>query len=347
MKIGFVSPFPFTDIVTGGQIFDNNFLNIIEKDTSHDVIRKSLHSPIAAKIPPLAPTVYLLNSFKDLESDIIVTNSAHYMRLMLLPPFLRRWKKKKIYTIHHHFMYRQFSGLKRRIYKYFEWKWLRSMDTIICASPYVYDELTTSLPDKNIEHFQTPFEIAPKLDSHPIPSSLTFTGTIEPRKGLIYLIKALAMLKNQGFEYPLTIVGKITDRNYYNNLLEIISANSLNVTFTGFISNDEVERILSSTDVFVFPSLLEGYGRSIIEAQVYGLPIVSFDNSAMPYNVKNGENGFTVPTGDFEKFAEAIRLIVENRELRNKFSEGAIKNIENQHTQETFRQEIIRYFSKF
>ena len=345
MKITVLTPFPVTEKITGGQIYDNKVFDILSHETDNRLSIVSLETSRAKKNPVLAPVEYLKGALKLKDTDIFITNSAFYMRFFLLPFFLKR-KRKKFITIHHHFMYRQFTGLKRIIYKYFEWAFLSQASNIVVASPYVYDELKAHYPEKKLLFNKIPFTITRKYPIMPERGRLTFTGTIEPRKGLHHLIESLRILKERNLHYPLTIIGKSIDEEYNKDIISKIKKYDLNVTFAGFISKDEVDRILSTTDVFVFPSLLEGYGMALIEAQVYGLPIVTFDNSAMPYNVKNNINGYTVPTGDEQQFATAIEKIVEDRALRQRLSEGALDNLKNQNSEENFKETVRQSFRR-
>lgn len=344
MKISFFTPFEITKAITGGQIYDKKLLKVLSDSGEHSVSTISLSTKTSKKFPPFAPLCYLNEALKDKESEIVITNSAVYMRFALLPYFLKKLRGKKLFTVHHHFMYRAFTGLKRKIYKYFEWNYLQSMDKIIAASPYVYDDLKRRIPEEKLILHKIPFNTTAITTTKPEIGNLTFTGTIEERKGLHLLMQSLALLKHQGKDYPLTIIGKVVDNDYFSNLKKYIEENRLNVRFTGFIETEEMDNILSTTDVFVFPSLLEGYGMALVEAQVYGLPIVSFDNSAMPYTVRDGENGFCVETGDIKAFANAIQKIVENRDLRTQLSQGAYDNLKRQNTEEKFSKDIIRDF---
>ena len=246
-------------------------------------------------------------------------------------------------VVHHHFMYREFTGFKRWLYKKCEWRFLRLASMLIIPSPYVYAEITKQIPEAKVLLWKIPFEQSRKFYPSPIKGNLTFTGTIEHRKGLHFLIESLRVLKSKGVEYNLKIIGKTVDNTYRERLETIISEHSLNVEFTGFISKEEKEKLLSETDIFVFPSLLEGFGMVLVEAQVYALPIISFDNSAMPFSVFNNINGFTVPTGDYKAFAEAIITLMENRQLRDNFGKAAFENSKRQNTQQNLIKEVASY----
>lgn len=139
------------------------------------------------------------------------------------------------------------------------------------------------------------------------------------------MLESLAYLKNKAHSYHLIIIGKVVDVKYKKQLDEIISEFGLKVTFTGFISQEEKTEIIMQSDVFVFPSQLEGYGMVLCEAMCEGLPVICFNNSAMPFTVNNNQNGIIVPNKDIIAFAEAIEKIVDNREVNERLAAGALE----------------------
>lgn len=345
MKIHYLSLYSNWELTTGGQIYDHKLLTCLDKFDGIETLRIGIELSNSGSFLFFTPLLYPFKIFKVTPCDIAVFNSSYFMRFMLVPLFFKFLKKGKMVGIHHHFMHEQFKGLKRKIYRFFEWKFLKQMDSIILASPYVFDLVAQKINSNKLKLLQIPFDPTPLYSPNPIKGHLTFMGTVEYRKGLKFLIESLIKLKQRGQNYPLTIIGRIIETQYYESLKKSIEEHKLNVRFTGFLGKDEKEKILSETDVFVFPSLLEGYGMALVEAQVYGIPVVSFDNSAMPYNVKNDINGYTVKNEDTTEFANAIEKIVENRDLRERLSKGAFDNLKNQNTQEKFEEDIINYFS--
>ena len=75
-------------------------------------------------------------------------------------------------------------------------------------------------------------------------------------------------------------------------------------------------------DIFVFPSLWEGFGMVLIEAMYNRLPIVATNAGAIPYLVKDGENGILVPVKDPEQLAKSIKKLIESPELRRSFAKS-------------------------
>lgn len=344
IKIHYLSPFQDDVLITGGQIYDQNLLNVLGEVENLEIKKHSLELGKYNNFLIFAPILYFFKVLRERDFDVAIINSVYFMRFMFIPIVLKKIFKKKLITVHHHFMYQQFKGLKRLIYKNFEKQFLKQMDEIILASPYVLDELSHLISRDKLKLHQIPFESQQLFTPSPQRGSLIFIGSIESRKGLHLLLESLNILKSKGRNYPVKIIGKVIETGYLNKLEEYIKTNSLDVTFLGHLSKNEKDRLLSQSDVFVFPSLLEGYGMALVEAQVYGLPIVSFDNSAMPYNVKDGKNGFTVKTGDIKSFAESIEKIVEDRTLREELSKGALENLKNQNTFPQFKKDLIKEF---
>ena len=331
--------------VTGGHFYDRNLSEILSDSKNIEFE----HTNIASnkKISKfLLPAVEFFNGWKKKKNaDVIIFNSSKCLHFLPLAVFLRLFSKSKVHVIHHHFIYLEFHGLKKWIYKNAESRFLKVADKIIVPSPYIYEELKKYKKEKDLLLFRIPFEARQEFPAAPQIGNLTFTGTIEPRKGLIYLFRSLKELGDRGVKYNLNIVGKIINENYYQQLKDYAETHNLKVNFLGFLDKTEKNKILSETDIFVFPSLLEGFGMVLVEAQVYGLPIVSFDNSAMPTTVKNDINGFTVPSSDFKSFADKIEQIIKDRSLRAKLSEGALDNLKNQWTQEKFSTAVKEYYS--
>ena len=201
---------------------------------------------------------------------------------------------------------------------------LRSAGTIIVPSPYINELCHGMFPGKNIRYWQIPFDPRP-TGEQPAPrqGNLLYIGTIERRKGLVYLLDALIELKRRHIPVSLKIVGKAVQRDYFDQLKDTISREKLNVEFTGFISQERKDEIMAETDVFVFPSLMEGYGMVLCESMVNGVPVICFNNSAMPYTIKNEINGLLIPDRDAKEFANAIERLTTDRELRERLSEGS------------------------
>jgi glycosyltransferase involved in cell wall biosynthesis len=152
---------------------------------------------------------------------------------------------------------------------------------------------------------------------------LLAVGAVSPRKGYGVLIEALAMLRD--LEVELVIVGA-TDRNAaeVGRLREAIARHGLGgrVVLTGAVDETALAEAYASADIFVMPSLFEGYGMVITEALARGLPIVSTTGGALGRVVPD-EAALKVPPADAPALAEALRRMATDQTLRSDKAEAA------------------------
>ena len=86
------------------------------------------------------------------------------------------------------------------------------------------------------------------------------------------------------------------------------------VIFPGFIADEDLPALYNLADLFVFPSLYEGFGLPPLEAMACGTPVVSSDVSSLPEVV--GEAGLMVEATDTEALAEVMKRVLEDNVLR-------------------------------
>jgi glycosyltransferase involved in cell wall biosynthesis len=331
-------------LVTGGHRYEHNLLNIIREIATVDVKTNELWLRGYRKCIALIVNVKYL--FKLKKYDAVIFNSSDCVYWIFLLPLIRLFYRNiQVISTHHHYIYLQLTGVKKVFYYVFEHLFLKFSTALIIPSPYILQIVKQEFPKKKIYYLQIPFKKRQNMAVIPTPTigNLLFMGTIEERKGLKYLIESLIYLTQNHICYSLTIVGKVVDLQYYNHLLLLIKEHNLNVMFKGFVTEEEKEGILTTADVFVFPSLLEGFGIVIVEAMSYGLPVVAFDNSAMPYTIKDGYNGSLCKTGDSKLFADKITHIITNRELRATLSQGAFDTFESAKDTDSFIKDVYKF----
>ena len=327
--------------ITGGQKYEKFLFDTLNLNDRLSVERHYINKIKTWLDKLFAPLTNLSQLSYAKKFDIVIFNSSECCYLLLLSWVVHFLYRKKIWIIHHHFIYLDFSGAKRIFYHFVEWLFLCSADRLIIPSPYIRDCCKQRFPRKSILFWEIPFDrCAKELKSNPHKGQLLYIGTIEHRKGLIYLLEALRELNQAEFYYPLTIVGKTVNRSYRQLLDEKIATYQLDVRFTGYLTTEQKNQIIAESDVFVFPSLLEGYGMVLCETMMFGLPVICFDNSAMPYTVTNQKNGILVENKNVQQLANAIRTIVEDRQLRNRLSKGAKTYVSKLPSHEIFRQHI-------
>ncbi len=152
------------------------------------------------------------------------------------------------------------------------------------------------------------------------PLNLLAVGEFtEPRKGIRYLLKALTGLTD--LKPLLHLAGMVSENDPdFLMLKEIIDRNNLGdrVAFHGFLDRQRLSELYQKTDIFVLPSLSEGYGMALAEALSFGLPIVASDVAAIPEMVEDGINALLVKPKNPRALAEAIRKLAADPALQNR-----------------------------
>lgn len=154
---------------------------------------------------------------------------------------------------------------------------------------------------------------------HERKNQIITLGRCSYEKAQHFLLEAFAKINAPN--WTLAIVG---DGPLLDELK--IQAKALNieekVDFCGF--QKEVDFYLSQAKIFGFTSIIEGYPNALIEGMANGLAPVSFNCVAGPSDIINeNENGFLVPVGDVNQFAEKLQLLVDDAALREKISSNA------------------------
>ncbi|MFM8552511.1 MAG: glycosyltransferase [Nitrospiraceae bacterium] len=138
----------------------------------------------------------------------------------------------------------------------------------------------------------------------------------EPKKGLAVLLRAMRLAADRGdAPWQLLIVGEGPARADLEQLSERLNLAD-RVVFAG--PRRDVASVLPLMDLFVCPSLYEGFGIAIVEAMLAGLPVVASDVGGIPEIVVPGDTGLLVPPGDPEALAKAIQDLLAHPEQAKK-----------------------------
>lgn len=269
---------------------------------------------------------------RNAQGRVFVLGSYSHSRILLPTLILSLFKRARLLAICHHLAYHDLtSRFLRAIDRPLEAFFLRLMDRVITISESAREELVSLGVDigritiikpsadrqmKSPQHWHRA-EVRKKA------FQMLFVGTCGPRKGLIYLLQAVGVLPRQ-CQVCVHIVGDIEDDPaYYRSLMDFLDREALRekVFFHGRISDAELADMYASADVFVLPSLWEGYGIVLLEAMAHGLPIVASNVGAIPELVRHGENGWLVPPGDSQALAEAIWSLSQDQSLCNRLGE--------------------------
>ncbi|MCR4031240.1 MULTISPECIES: glycosyltransferase family 4 protein [Flavobacterium] len=185
-------------------------------------------------------------------------------------------------------------------------------DVIFVASTFTkktLEEYAGKLPEIKVIPYGFP-DVKSKKEYLPLVNrklKVLFVGGLSQRKGLSYLFEAVEGLQDK---IDLTIVGHkaVPNCKALNQALE-------QHNWIPSLSHDQILACMKEHDVFVFPSLFEGFGLVITEAMSQGVPVITTDRTAGPDLIDNGNDGWIVPAGSAPAIKEVLNNILEKPEL--------------------------------
>jgi glycosyltransferase involved in cell wall biosynthesis len=128
---------------------------------------------------------------------------------------------------------------------------------------------------------------------------LLYIGQLSYRKGIHWLVQAMRELEQASRHVTLTVVSRDTIPAWLGTF-------PANVTYKHGLSNAEVARERAQHDMFILPSLVEGFGLVYLEALAAGLPIIATHNSGAPEILSPGENGLFVEPGSVKSILQVV-----------------------------------------
>jgi glycosyltransferase involved in cell wall biosynthesis len=153
--------------------------------------------------------------------------------------------------------------------------------------------------------------------------NLLCVANIKKNKGQEYLIDAMEILNRE--EINLNCVGLIRDEAYFNCLLRKVEEKGLSgrVKFFNFLRGNELTNAFDNADIFVLPTLKEGFGMVLLEAMSFSLPVIASRVGGVPEIIDDGVDGLLISPASPKELAEAIKRLVEDKELREHLGNNA------------------------
>lgn len=145
--------------------------------------------------------------------------------------------------------------------------------------------------------------------------NIIFAGQLSQRKGLSYLLRAYEQIRDA--KTSLTLVGQMQDDgtalNPWRHLFRYIP----------HVPREKLAELFQQSDVFVFPTLVEGMGFVVVEAMASGLPVITTPNGPSDI-VRGGVDGYLVPPRDVEALVQRMQELRQSPALRRTMSQSAL-----------------------
>lgn len=185
-------------------------------------------------------------------------------------------------------------------------------------------------------------EVRDQLGIHSTDAVILFVGFITPRKGLEYLIRALPMITPRP---KLVIVGRWRNRSYRRQVMQLIDPIKDAVIEAGFVCDELMPAYYTLADVFVSPTLLEGFGLPLAEALACQTPVVTAEAGSTSEVL--GPGGISVPQRDSRSLAREISQLLQNGSLRRELGEKGRKHIQENFGLEAMINDTLRAYQQF
>lgn len=158
---------------------------------------------------------------------------------------------------------------------------------------------------------------------HSLPLKMIYVGQISYRKGIHHLLEAV---KNIGGNYVnLILAGSYNPKSdLYLNYKDVS-----NIHFLGFITRDILEKYYQDSDVFIFPTLGEGYGLVVLESLSTGTPVITSDLAGGNDIIKDGYNGYVFEAGNNVDMINKLSIILNNMDQLPSMSANSYKSVLN------------------
>jgi glycosyltransferase involved in cell wall biosynthesis len=164
-------------------------------------------------------------------------------------------------------------------------------------------------------------------------------GSLSPHKNIPCLIKALAQLKPD-LPHKLLLIGNLPSEY---DLVKEAHTHGLDddIIVTGYIDDVDVSSLLSGADLFVFPSLYEGFGLPVLEAQQCGIPVACSEVASLPEVA--GDAAVYFDPYSAKDIADKILKVLQDRDLQQHLVERGSKNLERFSWEESARDTLRVY----
>ena len=302
---------------------------------------------------PIIPSLPL--ELHRISADIIHTHLPTPYTSDLSSFFSKRKKIPCVLTYHNDIVGHSILGLIGKLYNATTLRLLlRNVDRIVIHQPR-YLNYSPYLPEfkYKIDVIPTAVEVNEfrplgiEKKRHSI-SFLSILNKSHKYKGLDYLLKALALVKEEIEDVKLMVGGKGELIGYYKGMVKSLDLEN-NVEFQGFIPQEKLVEYYNRSSVFVLPSISskqEGFGIVLLEALACGTPVITTDIVGVAKDVEANNSGIIVPPNNIEALAKALVRMLEDDDLSTEMGRNGRKLVEEKYTWEKVADRVINLYKE-
>jgi len=171
---------------------------------------------------------------------------------------------------------------------------------------------------------------------------ILYLGGFSPRKNVKSILIAFSMIyKDLSKDYKIVIIGSAKDDHQFLIKLSHSLGIGEKVLFTGYVPYDDLPYFYNAADIFVYPSLYEGFGLPTLEAMCCGTPTITSNVSSLPEVV--GDGALMINPFDTEELSKAMAEVLEKDDLKADLINRGLKRAENFKWEKTAQETLKAY----
>lgn len=262
---------------------------------------------------------------------------------------------KKVIRMHggHHFFAITLGNKTAFWRSYQEKKSFSNVDALLSVSEFVGNKtkefLNFKKPFKTIYNFIDFDKFKSDVSNKVTQNSILFIGTVCKKKGVKELVQAFEIVKSKIPNAVLNIVGRDWDDNKVGSYTKYVKTfishnNNDSVKFHGTVPYNEISKFISESHICVYPSHMESFGLTLIEAMTIGKPIVASDIEPFKEIMTNNSSGMLCNPFSPEDIAEKIIELLTNTNVAKKMALNAKKEVEEKFNSNRIIEENINFY---
>jgi glycosyltransferase involved in cell wall biosynthesis len=175
--------------------------------------------------------------------------------------------------------------------------------------------------------------------------TVLFVGSLVPRKGLPHLVETAKKVVKQQANTRFVIVGEGPLKSQLDQSLSSADLTG-NFTFLGNLKEDQLIAAYNAADMLVLPSIQEGQGIVLLEAQSCGKPVVAFGVGGVNEAVRTSETGFLLESGDTDGLADRLLELLGDEGLRQKMGLAGRRFVTENYTWDLCAQRMLNLYKE-
>jgi len=168
---------------------------------------------------------------------------------------------------------------------------------------------------------------------------------LEYKNGTHDLIEAAKILKEEIKDFKIIICGDGSDRKKLEQMVKDFNLKE-SVLFLGDILHKDLPKYVACGDIFIRPSLAEGFGIVFLEAMAAGLAVIGTPVGGIPDFLKDGENGLFCEPGNPKDIAQKIELLITDRNLGRRLAENGLRMVKEEYAWDKIITRIRKLYSE-